>query len=159
MSVYNQMQTAWTLISTYRTSVLIWLYNWPPLPPYHGNKFDKIKNGVIPEWGVWWINTVKPVLSGHLKIIDKTKVLKENGGLMKVESSAECSPRSILQYFWPALGDNRYRKLIFGVLFEWPLKTGFTVVYRQYEYWSTGLKASMWLFACNQWVVMIWCKF
>ena len=34
--------------------------------------------------------TVKPVLSGHLKI-DKTKVLKTNGSLMKVESIAECS--------------------------------------------------------------------
>ena len=35
--------------------------------------------------------TVKPVLSGHLKI-DKTKVLKTNGNLMKVEHIAECSP-------------------------------------------------------------------
>ena len=36
------------------------------------------------------IHTVKPVLSGHSKI-DKTKVLKTNGSLMKVESIAECS--------------------------------------------------------------------
>ena len=35
-------------------------------------------------------NTVKPVLSGHLKI-DKTKVLMENGSLMQVKSIAECS--------------------------------------------------------------------
>ena len=42
--------------------------------------------------------TVKPVLSGHSKI-DKTKVLMANGSLMKVESIAECSPWSILQYF------------------------------------------------------------
>ena len=42
--------------------------------------------------------TVKPVLSGHSKR-DKTKVLKTNGSLMKVESIAECSPWSILQYF------------------------------------------------------------
>ena len=41
--------------------------------------------------------TVKPVLSDHSKI-DKTKVLKTNGSLMKVESYAECS-ESILQYF------------------------------------------------------------
>ena len=34
--------------------------------------------------------TVKPVLNGHSKI-DKTKVLMTNGGLMKVESIAECS--------------------------------------------------------------------
>ena len=34
-------------------------------------------------------NTVKPLLSGHSKI-DKTKVLKTNGTLMKVKSIAEC---------------------------------------------------------------------
>ena len=34
--------------------------------------------------------TVKPVLSCHAQI-DKTKVLKTNGSLMKVESIAECS--------------------------------------------------------------------
>ena len=34
--------------------------------------------------------TVKSVLSGHTKI-DKTKVLKTSGSLMKVESIAECS--------------------------------------------------------------------
>ena len=37
-------------------------------------------------------------------------VLMENGSLMKVESIAECSPWSILQYFWPALSDNWYWK-------------------------------------------------
>ena len=36
------------------------------------------------------MNTVKLVLSGHSKI-DKTKVLKTNGSLKKVESIAECS--------------------------------------------------------------------
>ena len=50
--------------------------------------------------------TVKPVLSGHLKI-DKTKVLMVNGNLMKVKSIAECSLWSILQYFWPVLSKNR----------------------------------------------------
>ena len=34
--------------------------------------------------------TVRPVLHGHSKI-DKTKILKTNGSLMKVESIAECS--------------------------------------------------------------------
>ena len=60
--------------------------------------------------------TVIPVLSDHSKI-DKTKVLKTNGSLMKVESIAECSKGSILQYFWPALSDNWSWKPIFG-LFE-----------------------------------------
>ena len=44
--------------------------------------------------------TVKPVISGHLEI-HKTKILMENDSLMEVESIAECSPWSILQYFWP----------------------------------------------------------
>ena len=35
-------------------------------------------------------DTVKPVLSSYSKI-DKTKVLMTNGGLMKIESIAECS--------------------------------------------------------------------
>ena len=39
--------------------------------------------------------TVKPVLSGHLKI-DKTKVLMANGSLMKVKSIAECMEHSVI---------------------------------------------------------------
>ena len=39
------------------------------------------------------------------------------GSLMKIESIAECSPWSILQYCWPALSDNRPWKPILG-LFE-----------------------------------------
>ena len=42
-------------------------------------------------------HTVKPVLSDHSKI-DKTNFLMTNGSLMKVESIAECSPWSNLQY-------------------------------------------------------------
>ena len=71
-------------------------------------------------------NTVKPCLKRPLKMY-KTKVLMERCSLMKVESTAECSPWSILQYFWPALSDNWYCKPIICVPFEWPLKTGFTV--------------------------------
>ena len=40
-------------------------------------------------------NTVKPVLSSHLKIV-KTKVLKTNVNLMKVESIAELEHSAIL---------------------------------------------------------------
>ena len=57
-------------------------------------------------------NTVKPVLSGLSKI-DKTQILMTNGSLMKVESIAECSHWSILQYFWPALSDNLSENPIF----------------------------------------------
>ena len=41
---------------------------------------------------------VKYVLSGHSKI-GNTKILMTNGSLMKVESIAECSLWSILQYY------------------------------------------------------------
>ena len=70
-----------------------------------------------------WANKIQ---YGHLKT-DKTKTLMTNGSLMKVESIAECSPWSILQYFWPALRDNQLLKTTFGLLFEWQLKTGFTI--------------------------------
>ena len=53
-----------------------------------------------------FVTTVKPVENGHSKI-DKTKILMANGSLMKVERNAECSKGSILQYFWPALSDNK----------------------------------------------------
>ena len=49
--------------------------------------------------------------------MDKTKVLTTNGILMKVKSIAECSPWSILQYFWPALSDNLSWKPI--LVFFW----------------------------------------
>ena len=58
----------------------------------------------------------KTCLKQPLKI-DKTKILMTNGSLMNVESIAECSPWSILQYFWPELNDSWSWKPIFG-LFE-----------------------------------------
>ena len=48
--------------------------------------------------GSLFVTTVKPVLRCHFKI-DNTKVLIQNGSLMKVESIAKCSLWSILQYF------------------------------------------------------------
>ena len=46
----------------------------------------------------------------------------ENGSLMKVKSIAECSPWSILQYFWPALSNNRNEKPILVVNLSGPLR-------------------------------------
>ena len=43
-------------------------------------------------------NTVKPVLSGRLKI-DKTKVFKPCGSLMQVKSTAECSKGAFCNTF------------------------------------------------------------
>ena len=45
---------------------------------------------------------------------------------MQVESIAECSPWSILQYFQPALSYHLSLSLFLST-FEWWLKTGFTV--------------------------------
>ena len=53
---------------------------------------------LIDNYVTLYCSTVKPVLSGHSKI-DKTKILLTNGSSMRVESIAECSPWSILQYF------------------------------------------------------------
>ena len=69
-------------------------------------------------------NTVKPVLSDHSKI-DKTKVLKTNGGLMKVKSIAECSLGAFCNTFDLHYAMIGLTKTCFGLLFEWPLKTGF----------------------------------
>ena len=49
--------------------------------------------------------------------MNKTEVLVQNGSLMRVESMTESSPWSILQYFWPALSDNRYWKPKFWCVF------------------------------------------
>ena len=43
-------------------------------------------------------STVRPVLSGHTKI-DKTKVLKTIGSLMKVKSITECFKRAFCNTF------------------------------------------------------------
>ena len=56
-------------------------------------------NQLLKKLGYYHIySTVKPVLSGHSKI-DKTKVLKTKGGLMKVESIAECSTGAFCNTF------------------------------------------------------------
>ena len=55
-----------------------------------------------------------------------------NGSLMKLESIAECSTYSILQYFWPALSDTWSCKPIFG-LFE---SGRFTQVLLYYTCWK-----------------------
>ena len=60
------------------------------------------------------LNSVKPVLNGHLKI-DKTKVLKTDFSLMQVKSIAECSLWSILQYIWPAVSNYQSWKTNFLV--------------------------------------------
>ena len=60
------------------------------------------RNGPLRE-----VLVVKPFLSSHSKI-HKTKVLKTNGSLMKVESIAECSHGAFCNTFKPALVDNHF---------------------------------------------------
>ena len=92
-------------------NMFIWTYGFFKLNPfltngiYHKTTHNKVGKAHCMYWVVRSY-TVKPVLSGYSKI-DKRKMLMTNCSLMKVESIAECSPWSILQYFWPALSDNR----------------------------------------------------
>ena len=51
-----------------------------------------------------------------------------NDSLMKVKNIAECSPWSILQYFWPALSDNWSWKQIFLVFLRVAVLHRFTVL-------------------------------
>ena len=67
-------------------------------------------------------STVKPVLSSYLKI-EKTKVLKTGGRLMQVESIADAPRGAFCNTF-----DLHGLKNNFWSSFEWPLKTGFTVI-------------------------------
>ena len=46
---------------------------------------------------------------------------------MQVKSIAECSPWSIRQYFRPSLSYHLSIRFFVLSIFEWPLKTGFTV--------------------------------
>ena len=59
--------------------------------------------------------------------IDKTKVLKTNGSLMKVKSIEECSLGAFCNTFdlhYAIIGlENQF----WSSFSEWPLKTGFTV--------------------------------
>ena len=67
------------------------------------------------------------VLSGHSKI-DKIKILMTNSSLKKVESIAECSPLEHSAILLTCIKRYSVLKINFGLLFEWPLQTGFTVV-------------------------------
>ena len=93
-----------------------------------------------------------------------TKILMTNGSLMKVESIAERSPQSSLQYFWPALNNNWSWKPIFGLFYS----GHFTQVLQLYvsllnlqismPQILSGLQynaASTWLQTCTSWCMLI----
>ena len=70
------------------------------------------------------------------------------GSLMKVKSIAECSKGSILQYFWPALSDNRSWKLIFG-LFESGRITQVLLYVKKQKHDSGPYKQNFWVWSCD----------
>ena len=59
-----------------------------------------------------------------------------NGSLTKVESIAECSPWSILQYFWPALSDKLAGFQLFACISKHRSK--------QCRSWSAGFSEASW---------------
>ena len=79
------------------------------------------ENRILPTY------TVKPVLSSHSKV-DQKLVFKTDYLLMQIKSIAECSKGSILQLILSTFIKLPYVIKIFVLsVFEWPLKTGFTV--------------------------------
>ena len=73
---------------------------------------------------------------------DKAMALMTHGSLMKVESIAECSLWSILQYFWPALSDKLVLKNIFWYFWEWRFRQ--VLLYK--PCWLTLVKKSYWIY-------------
>ena len=71
---------------------------------------------------MFWLRYSKTCLKRPLKI-DKTKVLMENGSLMKVESIAECSFFNTFDLHSAIIGIEKQ----FLCSFDWLLKTGTTV--------------------------------
>ena len=74
--------------------------------------FSQIKRSKVTDYAALSKICVKRPLKSR-----QNKDLYDKGSLMKVDSIAECSPWSILQYFWPTLCDNWSWKPIF-CLFE-----------------------------------------
>ena len=70
---------------------------------------------------------MKPVLRGHSKI-DKTKYLKTCCSLVQVKSIAECSLGAFCNTFDLHEVIIGLENQFFGLLFEWPMKTSFTVI-------------------------------
>ena len=96
------------------------------------------KNSANPDFnkvvikGLHCFNTVKPVLSGHSKrqkigFQDRLSLNADQKYCRMLQGDAECSKGSIPQYFRPSLSYHLSLRSLF-CLFQWPLKTGFTVI-------------------------------
>ena len=76
---------------------------------------------------MYCLHTVLPVLSGHSKRRPKIgfqDLLSLNAG----QKYCRILQESILQYFRPSLSYHLSLRPLFSLFFEWPLKTGFTVI-------------------------------
>ena len=97
-----------------------------------GNNFASIKPKVMMNIWLGFEDlvivssfTIKPVLSSHSKI-DKTKVLKTNGSLMG-RKYCRMLPFEHSAILLTCIKQYSVLKTHFGLLFERPLKTGFTI--------------------------------
>ena len=92
----------------------------------------------------------KTCVKQSLKKLDRTKTLMTSGSLMKVESITQCSPWSILRYFWPTFSDNCSWKPFFGLfksgcftqvlLYAWLMACSVYIVVDSDYKWSGKLK-------------------
>ena len=108
---------------------LFWSRRPLPPPTYNIWFFSGTRQLCVGLSGLWRnkkTNYSKTCLKRPLKN-RRNKDLKDKWYLNEGRKYYRMLSWSILQYFWSALSDNRYWKPIFGLLFEWRLKTGFTV--------------------------------
>ena len=95
----------------------------------------------------------KTCLKRPLKKKAKNIVFKTVNRLMQVKSIAECSKESILQYFRPSFSYHLSLRAFLSI-FEWSLKSGFTVIPTHIEVSSTLASCTClskdWLFSYSE---------
>ena len=79
--------------------------------------------------------TVKPVFSGHSKKRPKL-IFKTDYRLMQVKSIAECSKREHSAILSTFIKPPFVIKIFVLHIFEWPLKTGFTIFHGPRSVWQ-----------------------
>ena len=83
-------------------------------------------------------STVKPVKNGHSQK-DQKLVFKTNYALMQVKSIAECSKRSILQYFRSSLSYHLSLRSLFCCILVAVLHRFYCIFYKSYLFKSFSL--------------------
>ena len=98
---------------------------WQNFGDENSKSYRQIRTAVLTNIFCTHLITVKPVWSGHLKM-DKTKILKKNGILMQVKSTAECSMEHSA-VFSTFIKLPVVIKIFVLSIFEWLFCTDFTV--------------------------------